>query len=114
MKVYIAGPMQGIPELNFPAFDEVRDRLIAAGHVPVSPADLDREVGIDPKEGTVGFTDQMWKDIIKRDLDALQECDAIVMLEGWHRSTGARAELAVAHWMKIPRLDRTHFQVMER
>lgn len=114
MRVYIAGPMQGIPGLNYAAFDEVRDRLIAAGHIPVSPADMDREAGIDPEAGTVGFTDQDWADIIRKDLDVLQKCDAIVMLEGWHRSTGARAELAVAHWMHIPRLSLNNFERMER
>ena len=115
MRVYIAGPMVSEEHLGFPAFDAMAAELRLMGHEPVSPADLDREAGIDPETVDVdSFTQADWLKIIRRDLDALLTCDAIVMLEGWHRSTGARAELAVAHFMHIPRLDTRHFRVMER
>ena len=41
--VYIAGPMRGYAEFNFPAFDEARNRGILLGFQIVSPADMDRE-----------------------------------------------------------------------
>ena len=47
MKIYIAGPMtptktNQAENFNFDAFDQVRDYLKAAGHHPISPADIDR------------------------------------------------------------------------
>lgn len=104
MKVYIAGPMRNYPELNFPAFDEMRDRLSAAGHDPLNPADLDRELGI----GEGAWSDEAEWDIpetVKRDCTALAGCDAIVFLEGWEYSTGAVAEAAVANWLGLVVLD---------
>jgi hypothetical protein len=35
---------------------------------------------------------------MKRDLDAIQSCDALVLLPEWENSKGARAERAVAEW----------------
>lgn len=45
-RAYIAGPMRGYDRFNFPAFDAAKDRLIEMGWDVVSPADLDRAVGI--------------------------------------------------------------------
>ena len=36
---------RGIPLFGFPAFDAARNELTAMGWEPVSPADMDREVG---------------------------------------------------------------------
>lgn len=94
MKIYIAGPMRGLDQHNFPTFDRVRDYLIAAGHHPVNPADLDREMGVS------GFTTRLPKDFIfnalRRDFIAICGCEAIVFLPGWENSSGARAERFVA------------------
>lgn len=32
MIVYIAGPMTGLPDLNYPAFNAAEEALTAAGH----------------------------------------------------------------------------------
>lgn len=80
MKIYIAGPMTDLPELNFPAFHAAADQLRAAGHVAVNPA----EINPDP---TAEWTDCMFED-----LKQLSECDGIVMLPGWENSPGAQIE----------------------
>ncbi len=51
--IYIAGPMSGYPQYNFPAFDEARDELRENGWQVVSPADMDREHGLDPTKNLV-------------------------------------------------------------
>ena len=98
--IYIAGPMKGYHLYNFPAFDAVAERLAKDGWTPISPAQLDRDAGFDPERDPV--TPQFLKEAMKRDLDAVQEADALVLLEGWWESKGARAEKAVAQWRGIP------------
>ena len=106
-KIYIAGPMRGIPLYNFPEFDKAAEKLFNEGWDPVNPAELDRELGYHPEEMPVSFD---WnslpegfplKEIVAKDIDALTECDAIYMLAGWERSKGAKAELAVAIWLGL-------------
>lgn len=102
---YIAGPMRGIAYFNFPAFDAATIEVEALGYTPISPADLDRDAGFDfsklPADTdleSIGFS---LLDAIDRDVDALKECDAIYMLQGWEKSKGARAEFALAEWMGL-------------
>ena len=95
--IYIAGPMTGYPEFNFPAFDKARDSLNAQGWVVLSPADLDREAGYGPDSDKT----EPLKEVIKRDLSAIQSVDAMFMLDGWQSSKGARAEHALAVWLGL-------------
>lgn len=103
MRVFISGPMTGLPFLGFPFFDAKRDALRELGHIPVSPADLDRAVGFDPVDESEDATEDrdFLRAAIQRDVDAILGCDAIVMLDGWEASKGARAELAVAQWFDL-------------
>lgn len=107
MKAYCAGPMRNITHYNFGAFDAAASELRSAGWEVVNPADFDREMGFDPmtlpddfdwSELPEGFD---MAEIVRRDIKALSECDAIYLLRGWHRSKGARAEFAVAEWLGL-------------
>lgn len=80
MRLYVAGPMTGHPELNFPAFNATAAALRAAGHEVENPA----EINPDPAAE--------WTDCMFADLKALTDCDAIVMLPGWEKSPGAQIE----------------------
>lgn len=52
MKIYLAGPMRGIPEFNFPAFHAMACRLRAEGNVVFNPAEKDIERhGVDISRG---------------------------------------------------------------
>lgn len=105
MKVYIAGPMSGQPMWNFPAFDAMSERLKAAGHDPVSPADLDRLTGFDPTVDPDAVPTHSMRDIMRRDLLALLECHAIIMLRGWPQSEGAKVERMTAQYVGLTLLD---------
>lgn len=96
-RVYISGPMRGLPDFNFPAFDRARDAFAARGWLVVSPADMDRADPHppQPEEAVDRYVD--------RDLAAVRSLrrgtdDGLVLLDGWHRSIGAKAEVAVALW----------------
>ena len=106
---YLAGPMRGLPYYNFPAFDAARDTLQAKGWDVTSPADLDRAHGFDAMRLP---PDTDWSRIpegfdlpacVRRDVDALTRCDALVFLPGdWTKSTGGKGEFAVALWARKP------------
>lgn len=105
MKIYLAGPMRGIPEFNFPKFNEVATQLRALGHEVFNPAERDTErhngVNIGNATGDVkqateehGFS---LRDALADDCEYIcKTADAIVMLDGWEGSNGARAEHALA------------------
>lgn len=107
MKIYVAGPMSGIPEFNFPAFNAASQKLRAEGHEVFNPADKDieRHGGIDISKGNLtGCQDFAAKEHGFSLRDALaddtwwicKEADTIAMLPGWENSKGARAEHALA------------------
>jgi len=98
---YIAGPMTGIPEFNFPMFDAVAERLRADGWVVISPAEMDRADGFDESglTGHEALTNEQRHRFAHNDIGALLRVDAIVMLPGWRNSTGARNEYSVASWL---------------
>lgn len=91
-KVYIAGPMTGYPELNYPAFTAAAEYLRKVGFEVVSPAELN------PIE--TGYVDAMKNDII-----ALLECDHICFLDGYEKSRGATLERHIAEVLGIPTLE---------
>lgn len=82
MKVYIAGPMTGLPHFNRPAFQQAAINLSFEKHVPLNPAILPD-----------GLTEA---DYMAVGITMLQRADAIFLLSGWQFSAGARAEHALA------------------
>jgi len=106
MKVYIAGPMRGIPNFNFPAFNIAASNLRWAGYTVFSPAERDNQHhGTDISAGnTTGDEDLAAKqhgfnlrEALAADLEWIcREADAIALLPGWEKSKGATAERAVA------------------
>jgi hypothetical protein len=107
VKIYLAGPMTGIPEFNYPAFHAAAAQLRAEGHEVFSPAEADnRRHGVDISKGNAtgdpkqaaaehGFDRRI---ALAEDLAWIcAEADAIAVLPGWENSKGANAELATAY-----------------
>lgn len=95
MKVYISGAMSGLPDNNYPMFDEFKSIFELLGYEVVSPADIGREIiasGI--LEGLP--EDEKYNIFIREDLKALLTCTHIYMLDNWMNSNGAKLEAAVA------------------
>jgi len=102
MKIYVAGPMRGYPEFNFPAFVAATAKLRDAGHSVFNPAERDLATGFDPT-GLTGSDEELAKlafslrDALGADTHYIcSEAEAIYMLPGWEKSTGAVAERALA------------------
>ena len=105
--IYLAGPMQGVPEFNFPRFHAVAYALRQGGHTVFSPAEKDIErLGHDLSKGNIhgslavanaqGFS---LRQALAEDTNFIcLEANCIVLLPGWEKSNGAQAEhrLAVA------------------
>lgn len=84
MRTYLAGPMTGYPELNFPLFHAEAKRLRDNGHDVVNPA----EINVDPAKG--------WTECMRADIAELVKCEAIAMLPRWQQSRGAILEHHIA------------------
>lgn len=83
-RIYIAGPMTGLPEWNFPAFHAAAARLRARGWEVVNPA-----------EEFEGKTDLPYRAYVERDLEQLRTVDALAVLDGWD---GQDARGSVWEW----------------
>lgn len=103
MKIYVAGPMTGKPLFNFPQFDMVSERLRAAGHAVISPADLtrqtwlDRGICFDPSMPPEQHEPTDYALYMRNDIQAVMDVDALVLLDGWEKSRGASMEVAIGH-----------------
>ena len=97
--LYIAGPMTGIEEYNWPAFDAVEEALVAVGIETINPAALDRDMELLPDADDFATGQQEGganlASFLKRDFHVLTTMEGIVFLEGWEDSTGANCELIV-------------------
>lgn len=99
MKVYLAGPMKGYEDNNHPAFHEAEARWREAGHVVFSPAALDKAI----QHAAIGPAEL--RQCIKLDLVCIEHADAIALLPGWEKSSGATLELAYTQFLGLPVYD---------
>lgn len=102
MKIYLAGPMRGYPNFNFAAFDYAAAKLRAEGHHVFSPAERDREAyGPEVENNPTGDESKAPEGCTIEDCmlaDTAWICryaEAIALLPGWEKSTGANAERAL-------------------
>lgn len=87
-KVYIAGPMTGYEQNNYPAFFEAAELLKQTGLEPINPA-------ANPKCDS-------WQDYMKHSLKQVVDADMVVTLDGWESSRGASLEVFIATQLGIP------------
>lgn len=102
-RIYLAGPMQNIPEFNFPRFNAVAAALRALGHTVFNPADKDieRHAGVNISTGNnEGSLDKVkaqhgfsLRRALAEDMEFIcLEANHIALLPGWEKSNGAMAE----------------------
>lgn len=105
MKLYLAGPMTGLPQFNFPLFHTAASELRAAGYDIISPAEMDspavQSAAIKSSDGALDahgkIAGETWGEILARDVRVIADTtDGIVFLSDWIKSRGARLEAFVA------------------
>lgn len=100
LKIYIAGPMRGVPEFNFPLFFSFQRKLEFQGYEVYNPAQRDVDHGFE-YEGKTGQEDlvELGFDLgeaLNDCLAAIDTCDVLALLPNWERSQGANNEVAYA------------------
>lgn len=86
MKVYLSGAITNNPNAKV-QFDKAKETLLELkkGYEPISPMDLPHN------------HDKSWKSFMKEDIIELMKCDAIYMIAGWEKSSGANIEFNLAN-----------------
>lgn len=105
MKVYLAGPMRGKPNFNFPAFHFAAAKLRQEGFEVFSPAEKGEETILTSDPGWITGTSsgglqeklEFRRKVFLLDTEYIcKEADAVFLLDGWEKSKGAVAERALA------------------
>lgn len=89
MRLYVIGPVTGMPDLNVLEFDDARDDLERHGHDVEIPHDTVPE-------------DAEWNEAMRLSIARMLQCDGVAMLDGWEGSRGATMEHAVAMAVRMP------------
>lgn len=89
LNIFISGPMSGLPNYNFAAFNEAAAMLADEGYNVYNPADFGIVEGAE------------WGDYIRATVAMLMQCESIYMLKDWNKSSGAKLELQLAQTLKM-------------
>jgi hypothetical protein len=114
VKVYISGPITGIPDSNRVLFAEAGQNLMGYGFEPVNPLEIPKD---HPGECIGDEVERITRDgrkvpdyshrygcYMRADLVALLWCEGILLLPGWELSRGAALEESVARTLGLKRM----------
>ena len=88
-RIYVAGPMSGLPDLNYPAFHAAASYLRGLGYAVENPAENPA-----PPCGS-------WEAYMRMAIAQLVKCDEVHMLRGWSQSRGAKIEHELARTLGL-------------
>jgi len=87
--IYLSGPMTGLPDNNYPAFNAAAQQLRDRGFEVLNPAEA-------PPFDT-------WLEYMRHDLiELLKNADVLVYMPGWENSKGAGIEIYLANALGLP------------
>lgn len=90
--IYVAGPMSGLPEYNYPAFIEAAAMLAAK----YPQAEI-----INPAENFERATGLPYPTYIRKSFEQVLSATELYVLAGWENSQGASAEVAMASLLDL-------------
>lgn len=88
---YQSGPMSGYEDYNYPHFEKSFQLLSKNGVKVKSPHHNEW-----PENHERMTPEELWGIMMEKCYIQMEECQGIIMLEGWPASKGARMELQVA------------------
>lgn len=93
-RIYLSGPMTGLPERNFPAFVAEAARLRALGYEVVNPTEIN---------GNAHVLGLSHIECLRNDAAGLATCDTLAMLRlpDGHYSKGMQIEIDIADLLEI-------------
>lgn len=106
-RLYIAGPMTGMPQFNYPAFNQAQTQLLAAGYEVLNPAAIDlmfpKSCGdVELVAGCKACDERDWKWYMRKSIPMVCQADGVAVLPRWHNSRGARREVDIARDLGMP------------
>lgn len=107
MKLYIAGPMTGIAEFNYPEFRRVGEELSAVGYEVLNPVMIDSEHAdeIVNRMNCLWCSNgerHDWQWYMRRAIKMVADAQGLATLTGWEKSRGARIEVSLASALEMP------------
>lgn len=101
MKVYLAGPMSGYPDHNFPAFHAAAKAWRAKGHIVFSPA-----------EQHGGSTSLPIEVYWRNDVSMILQVEALALLPGIEQSNYGKREVLLADGLGLMFFDAITFEAI--
>lgn len=101
-RIYIAGPMTGLPDSNYPAFHAAAAAWRAQGWTVLNPA-----------EAFDGDQTRTYAEYMREDIRALLTVQAIAFLPGWERSRGACFERRMGEMLGLAFYDAVTFEPLQ-
>lgn len=98
-RIYLAGPMAGYPERNYPAFMRAAKALRDLGYEVYNPAEYEANERFKGKEDRSEFP--LREAFTEYTNYILNRADIIALLPGHEKSVGATAELSLARVVKL-------------
>ncbi|TPQ28972.1 DUF4406 domain-containing protein [Methylomonas sp. EFPC3] len=89
-RIYLAGPMSGIADFNYPLFNATAEKLRAKGYHVENPAENPVPEG------------NSWREYMRLSIRQMLTCDMAVFLPNWEQSRGAQLEHEVATQLSMP------------
>lgn len=89
-RIYICGPMTGLPQHNHPVFNRAAFELATRGYQVFNPAENGLPVHAE------------WSTHMRVDIVQMMHCHAIATLPGWENSKGAQLEVHIAQALGMP------------
>lgn len=92
MRLYIAGPMTGLPNLNYDAFNDASYKLSKMGHEVYNPATTFNGAYLD-------LPYDIW---LREAIRLVSMVNGMVLLSGWDMSKGALTEIHIGLSLGMP------------